>query len=218
MNMQPVILISGEEAVESGSGSQVFVLSRKYSEGVSRSGGLPLMPADIRATDEYADLADGLILTEGPPIHRGRYGKYYTSFEEIRTLSITRDEFEFALFHAFYRKGKPVLGIGRGMDIINTALGGSLQNLTKEEAKASPITVLPDTDLGKQFPRLPVPGKGREIKTVRLADALIAWALEADGAPVGFEQTGRPVFGIQWHPEWEKLILDDLLRYFIAQF
>jgi putative glutamine amidotransferase len=216
--MQPVILISGEERVDPGNGSQIFLLSRKYTEGVFRGGGLPLMPTDIRVTDDYTDFADGLILTEGPPIHRGRYGKYYTSYEEMQNLSISRDEFEFSLFHAFYRKGKPILGIGRGMDIINTALGGVLGSRKPGEGKASPLSVLRDTELGKHFSTLPVPDKSREINIERLADTLMAWAFDGDDVPVGLEQAGRCVFGIQWHPEWEKLILDDLLPYFIAQF
>jgi gamma-glutamyl-gamma-aminobutyrate hydrolase PuuD len=130
--MKPRIAITGEECVEPSRGLQLFVLSRQYAAAVSRSGGLPFMPADVRLAEEYGDIADALILTAGPPVHRSRHGGYYRSSEEMAGVSITRDEFEFSLFYAVSRRNKPVLGIGRGMDIINIALGGGPERLAPD--------------------------------------------------------------------------------------
>ncbi|MDR0638756.1 MAG: gamma-glutamyl-gamma-aminobutyrate hydrolase family protein, partial [Spirochaetaceae bacterium] len=94
---KPPIAVTGEEVVEPLSGSQVFVLSRRYGSAVARAGGLPLMPGDVRLAGDYAEITGALILTEGPAVHRGRYGKYYRSCEEMRELSITRDAFEVSL-------------------------------------------------------------------------------------------------------------------------
>jgi hypothetical protein len=179
---KPRIAITGEEVVEPMGGSPVFVLSRRYGAAVARAGGLPLMPGDVRLAGDYAEIADGLILTHGPAIHRGRYGKYYLSFEEMRGLSISRDGFEFSLFREFHRRNKPVLGIGRGMDIINIALGG-------------------------------IPG---EAAPEKLGGALKPWVLKP-GAPEGIVLPGAPVFGVPWRPEWEDLILNDILSWFVGE-
>ncbi|MDR1903609.1 MAG: gamma-glutamyl-gamma-aminobutyrate hydrolase family protein [Treponema sp.] len=213
--MKARIAISGEECVEPLGGAQVFLLSRKYASAVTKGGALPLMPADVRLADEYGDLLDALILTEGPPIHRGRYGKYYTSFEEMMKLSITRDDFEFFLFHAFSKRGKPILGIGRGMDIINVALGGTLKEDKREENLVS-VSVSAGTELGSFFSALP-DVRGKAITTETLSPVLRPWAQGSGGEIEGFEQPGAQVFGILWHGEWEKLILDDLVPWFVSR-
>jgi gamma-glutamyl-gamma-aminobutyrate hydrolase PuuD len=211
---KPLVAVSGEECLEPNMGAQVFVLSHKYGSAISRGGGLPVMPADVRLAEDYGDTADALILTEGPPIHRSRYGKYYTSFEELRSLSIVRDEFEFTLFHAFYRRHKPVLGIGRGMEIINIALGGGL-----EESTPSADAVFTPSVSGEPRFKAPVPPVkgGRKTKVEPLAAPLKPWILGVDGVPLGLEQSGAAVYGIQWFSEWESLILDDLVSYFIGR-
>lgn len=211
---KPLVAVSGEECLEPNMGAQVFVLSHKYGSAVSRGGGLPVMPADVRLAEEYGDTADALILTEGPPIHRSRYGKYYTSYEELRTLSIVRDEFEFSLFHAFYRRKKPILGIGRGMEIINIALGGALEEFAQSAVPFSPSVL---GDLGARFPAVPAVKGGRKTNVKPLAAPLKPWILGTDGVPLGLEQRGAAVYGIQWFPEWESLILDDLVGYFIGR-
>lgn len=217
---KPRIVITGEEAAAPLSGAQIFVLSRRYSSAVARAGGLPLMPGDVRLAGDYAEIADALILTEGPAVHRGRYGKYYPSFsfEEMRQLSVTRDEFEFSLFREFRLKNKPVLGIGRGMDIINIALGGTLGNLKESAPECpSPVAVSANTELGRRFPHLPNAGTVKRPLPERLGGALKPWALGPGKIPEGIELPGVPVFGIQWHPEWEHLIMEDILGWFIGE-
>jgi putative glutamine amidotransferase len=172
------------------------------------------MPGDVRLAGDYAEIADGLILTEGPAIHRGRYGKYYRSVEEMRGLSISRDGFEFSLFREFHRRNKPVLGIGRGMDIINIALGGTLGDAAPERPVPVPVTVRKDSELGRRFPRLPDMGAGKRPPPEKLGGALKPWALGPEEIPEGIELPGSPVFGVQWRPEWENLILEDILAWF----
>lgn len=212
----PLIAITGEDAIEPLSASQVFVLSQRYVSAVTRAGGLPLMPADIRLVQEYADITDALILTEGPPVHRARYGKYYGSFEEMAGLSITRDEFEFSLFQEFRTRNKPVLGIGRGIDIINVALGGVLRNTVQEFPGPRPILVRGDTKPGRRFPALPDVYSGKRPQTEHLGSGLIPWALGTDEVPEGVELPAAAIFGIQWHTEWETLILNEFIPWFIG--
>lgn len=70
------------------------------------------------------DECDGLLLTGGPDVHPGRYDKLYdTSRCEIDEI---RDTLEFALIKKAFEKNLPILGICRGQQILNVALGGSL--------------------------------------------------------------------------------------------
>jgi putative glutamine amidotransferase len=210
----PVVLISGEEGVDPLAGVPHFVLSRKYSDAVAAGGGLSLMPQHIGCTEDYVRLADALILTEGPPIHRGRYGKYYTDFAGLMAVSPTRDDFEFTLFRAFLKAGKPVLGIGRGLTIINAALGGTLLDLPKDEA-AQGNTVLNDTRLGKVLRELPPAAESGGPVIEKLAPDLRVWAKAANKIIEGIEHATLPVFGVRWHGEWEDRILGDLVKFII---
>ncbi|MDR3341924.1 MAG: gamma-glutamyl-gamma-aminobutyrate hydrolase family protein [Treponema sp.] len=215
--MQPIILISGEEGLDPQRGSLHFVLSKRYVAGVAKGGGLPCMPADIRGTGDYARLADGLVLTEGPDIHRGRYGKYYAFFNEMWDLCITRDDFEFALFHAFYQQAKPIFGIGRGMHLINAALGGTVLDKNKEAVQVQQVVVSEDTRLGAFCGDLPPVSGSGGAAIERLPSVLRAWAAGEDGTPEGIEHRELPIFGIGWRAEWEQRILGDLMTYMVTR-
>jgi putative glutamine amidotransferase len=209
--VRPVILISGEEGLDPQRGSFHFVLSKRYAQGVAQAGGLPLMPEDIRCTQDYALLADGLVLTEGPKIHRGRYGHYYAFFNEMWDLCITRDDFEFALFHAFYQGKKPIFGIGRGMGLINAALGGTLDD--RSVGVPQSCLVHEHTGAGAFCPVLPPGGGGPHLAQV--SPVLRIWAAGADGTPEGIEHIELPIFGIGWHPEWEGPVFGALMNYLV---
>jgi putative glutamine amidotransferase len=215
--MKPIVLISGEEGIAPFLGSPHFVLSRKYPDAFAAAGALPLSPLDFRLVAEYAELAEGLVLTEGPGIHRGRYGKYYRSRQEMANLCPSRDDFEFALFHAFVSLKKPVLGFGRGMEIINVALGGTLFDDPEPDAgEDRPIRMPKDTRAGKAIGTLP-PVRGNSTRRIEsLAPALRIW-VESGGKDrliEGIEHTGLPLFGVSWRREWESILLEKLIPWF----
>jgi putative glutamine amidotransferase len=233
--MAPVVLITGEEGIDSMAGSPHFVLSKLYPRAAAKAGALALMPQDVRRVPEYTLLADALILTEGPPIHRGRYGKFYTDYQGMMALSPTRDDFEFTLLRSFLEAKKPVLGLGRGMNIINTALGGVLRddpqptsgaaagNTTETKAAAGAavlsqgVIVQGNTRLGAAFPSLPAAAEAGGTVIEDLPGDLRIWAESAEGTIEGIEHRELRVFGIRWHPEWQDFILGDLFNLFISQ-
>ncbi|MDR2665159.1 MAG: gamma-glutamyl-gamma-aminobutyrate hydrolase family protein, partial [Oscillospiraceae bacterium] len=110
-------------------GTGHFVASKKYARALRGRGLTALTPLDASLGAEYAARAGGLVIADGPPIHKGRYGGIYETFEQMSALQLTRDELEFALLDAFLAIGKPVLGIGRGAALINAALGGEPERL-----------------------------------------------------------------------------------------
>ncbi|MBQ5747056.1 MAG: gamma-glutamyl-gamma-aminobutyrate hydrolase family protein, partial [Clostridia bacterium] len=68
------------------------------------------------------------LLTDGPSIHVGSYGMIYNSATKFPELAREREIAEFYLVKRFIEEKKPVLGINRGMNLLNVALGGNLES------------------------------------------------------------------------------------------
>lgn len=76
------------------------------------------------ATEDYVNVLDGLILQGGADIDPTVYGEQPT--DVIGPTDAVRDQFELELLRGFAAAGKPVLGVCRGMQLINVAYGGTL--------------------------------------------------------------------------------------------
>jgi putative glutamine amidotransferase len=107
---------------------EAFLLPRNYVLAVQRGGGLAVMlPPDgatTAAPDETLDLLDGLLLAGGADIDPGSYGQ--AAHPETTGTVPERDAFEIALVRGAIARDMPVLGICRGMQLINVACGGTL--------------------------------------------------------------------------------------------
>src|SRR3954454_2135276 len=106
----------------------VHLLPRMYVDAVQRAGGAALiLPADATwATppDGAPDLIDGLLLAGGADIEPKFYGA--ESHPETKGTTPERDTFEIALARRAVERDMPFLGICRGMQVMNVALGGTL--------------------------------------------------------------------------------------------
>jgi putative glutamine amidotransferase len=199
---------------------QAFLLPRSYVDSVQRAGGLAVMlPSDEHAIDDpdsILDLIDGLILAGGADIDPGAYG----SERHAETLGTVpeRDTFEIALTRRAFERDLPLLGICRGMQLMNVARGGTL------------LQHLPESHGHSDHRRNPGSFDGAD-HDVRLRDGSLAARAAGetthgtkshhhqavDRLGEGFEITGwstldelpeaieapesRFALGVQWHPE-----------------
>ncbi len=190
-----------------------------YMEGVRQEGGLPLMlpltddPGEIR---QLADLCDGFLFTGGQDVSPSVYGE--ETLPCCGETSAARDAMEIALLSAALEQGRPLLGICRGIQLINAALGGTLyQDLDSQlpgaaahhqsppyDAPAHTVTVLRDTPLHDllRCDRLAVNSYHHQgVKTT--APGLSVMASAPDGLTEGVWLPDYPFcWAVQWHPEF----------------
>ena len=98
-----------------------------YINAVYRAGGTPIIipPFDTnKQLKEYIELVDALVLSGGEDIYPANYGE--DTLIELENINPDRDKWEISLFKEAYQAKIPILGICRGMQLINVALGGSL--------------------------------------------------------------------------------------------
>ena len=220
--MKPKILIVGEDGFNMDSGH--FVINLEYQRAISEAGGLPLMAFDVLHAEEYLNMADGLFLTGGPDMHCYRYGEIYRSRQEMPPFSRTRDDLDFALFNLFVKAKKPVFGVGRGLQVINVGLGGSLyKDIARDTGKAHPdenapttgydavtckaqfafhdVNVEPGTKLASIMGPVEKVNSCHHQAVSRLGEGLVISAHAPDGIVEAIEHKTLPCFAVQWHPE-----------------
>jgi putative glutamine amidotransferase len=197
-----------------------LLLPRNYVEAVQRAGGFAVMlppdPGLIEDPSEALDLIDALVLAGGADIDPGAYGQDMHP-QTVGTVP-ERDAFEIALVRAAIERDLPMLGICRGMQLINVALGGTLlQHLPEHFGHQEHRRVAGsfdgadhDVDLTSGTLAQRVVGDAQHATKShhhqgidRLGEGLeISGASVLDGLPEAIELPGRRfVLGVQWHPE-----------------
>ena len=186
-----------------------------YVDAVLRAGGVPMMLSGQcpDCAERWLDVVDGVVLIGGGDINPAEFGS--AGHETIYNLSAERDAMELALMRALLTHPKPVLGICRGMQILNTVLGGTLHvhlpDVVGESVlhRAPPrdpiqhsIQVAADSELAKVI--------GQQVHTAswhhqaidQLGQGLKAVAWAPDGVIEAVELEGRQdLLAVQWHPE-----------------
>ena len=121
--MKPLILLTGGTGA-AANGTPTWALNQNYAENIRRAGGIPILAVSNDCAEEYADLADGLLLSGGKDVEPKLYGQ-----EKMFDFVITdpqRDDLEYKIIKAFVDRRKPIWGICRGIQILNVYFGGTL--------------------------------------------------------------------------------------------
>jgi len=200
-------------------------LNNTYVRSVAAAGGLPLLlpvvseESDIEACAEaYVDSLDGLMFSGGADLSPHLFGE--APLPCVARISESRDSWELALFRAARKRGLPILGICRGCQVINVALGGTLyQDIPSQVPGAhghypqgqAMDELYHDVEIADSGSRLAKAlGSGRlrtnsfHHQAVRdLGKDLVQTARSADGVIEGYEGTDpeRFLVAVQFHPE-----------------
>ena len=194
------------------------ISQRSYTTAVADAGAVPvILPANESATgdlDAVLDLLDGLILAGGGDIDPAAYG----AAADPATIGFRaeRDHFELALARRALERDLPVVGICRGMELINVALGGTLdQDLDDVATHLHTPGQFTDHDVRLEPGSLAARAVGAERVAVRshhhqgvagLGAGIVAsgWA-EPGGVIEAIEIPGRAwALGVLWHAEEER--------------
>ena len=187
-----------------------------YSEAVALAGGLPFMVANLDPglAPVYAAAADAVLFSGGVDVEPSHFGQ--EPQPGLGQVSIERDRFELALYSAARERGLPVLGICRGIQLINVAQGGTLhqhvpalpQVLQHEQAdiRGHPIHTVrldPKARLAEALGMSELKTNSFHHQVIdELGDGLRAVGWTADGLVEVLEEAhGSFILAVQWHPE-----------------
>ncbi|TCK22989.1 gamma-glutamyl-gamma-aminobutyrate hydrolase family protein [Pseudonocardia endophytica] len=194
---------------------QVVLLTRNYVDMVAAAGGTPVLLPPTATAADAVDVCDALLVVGGPDVDPARYGAEPGPHSDPPRTE--RDDSDLAALRRALDRRIPVLGVCRGHQLLNVALGGTLhQHLpdvvghlrhSVEPATFGPVTVAPEP--GSRVARAL---GGDEVQVWchhhqaidRVADGLTVTARADDGTVEAVELDGHPfVVGVQWHPEQE---------------
>jgi len=199
-----------------------WVMNQRYVHAVMASGGVPVLvpllaedPATLR---EIYERLDGVLVPGGVDIDPA----YYRSprHDKLGRLDPARDTAELVLARWAVKDSKPFLGLCRGLQVLNVALGGSLwQDLSEERPDslkhdffptagwerdhlAHMVDVRLDSRLGGALGGGAVPVNSMHHQGInRLGYGLVSTAVAPDGLVEAAEVEEGFAVGVQWHPE-----------------
>lgn len=223
------VLIVGRISPESkGVRGESFAAGQTYFRAIERAGGIPLMVPPLPSlADRIGGLiasVDALVLHGGGDVDPRRYGEE-PSAEQLYGIVHEHDEVEIAVVRAALEADIPLLAICRGMQILNVALGGTLQQDVGTEDHWFHFHRVTLTE-GCRIAGAIGSTTAERCHSVhhqavaRLADGLTLVGTADDGMPEAAEVDGASwAVAVQWHPEdsagddaQQQALFDELLR------
>jgi len=188
----------------------------------------------MRPGDPIEGEFDGVVIGGGDDVDPVRYGRDVLEGANVE-IDHGRDAVDFTVFEEAWRSHVPVLGICRGLQVVNVARGGTLvQDLPlerpsevahrvpkKENRRDHPVTVEPGTRLARIAGMSEIDVNSRHHQAIeRAADGFAVAATAPDGVIEAIEaKDGRWLVAVQWHPEnlTDDAVSQRLFREFVAE-
>jgi putative glutamine amidotransferase len=219
---RPIIgILTNLLTIEEGrfAGMERLYVNRNYIDCIHEAGGLPfLIPilSDGEAIHRQIEMMDGVLLTGGQDVSPQFYNEKPYACESI---CLERDLHEIAVLKVADLLNKPILGVCRGIQMINVAFGGTLyqdigahfptkafehsQKMDKNEVSHS-VKIYPKTTLSRIFESETIITNSFHHQAIKeLAPGFQVSARAEDGVIEGIEkgEEGSYIVGVQWHPE-----------------
>jgi len=207
---KPVIGITGNEKTHPDDNIMMSYVAKGFVEGVKDAGGIPIiLPiGDQEMACHYISMIDKLILTGGQNVHPQFYGEKKTI--ESDDYNLVRDEFELALLKEALRQNKPIMAICRGVQLVNVAFGGTLNQEIEGHWQGLPfgtshsIETVEGSVVAKLF------GKESQVNSVHrqsikdLAPNFRVTAIDPRDQTIEAIESidEHRIIGLQWHPEF----------------
>ncbi len=208
----PIIIIVGRQSEKAiGVRAEAYASGQRYYKAIERAGGVPVMlpPMPELLDGRLIDLigrVDGVLFHGGGDIDPRRYGDAATA-EQVYGIVHEHDEVELAVMHAAINHDLPVLGLCRGLQILNVALGGTLvQDIGSEShwMQYHPVSLEPGCRLAEAFGTVR-PARCHSVHHQiidQLGDGLSVVGRADDGMLEAVElKAATWVVATQWHPE-----------------
>jgi putative glutamine amidotransferase len=200
-----------------------WVMNSRYSVAIADAGAapamIPLLSRDLESLRAVYDRLDGVLLAGGVDMDPGTFGE--APHPRLGRIDPDRDAVELTLANWAIAEKKPILGLCRGHQVLNVALGGTLwQDIESQlpgaikhdyyptagyarDIKAHPVSVAPGSRLEAAFRQPAIQVNSMHHQAVKdLAGALLASGRSPDGLIEAFESgTEHFLVGVQWHPE-----------------
>lgn len=201
--------------------------TKNYQDALSSLG----VPYEVSLRPENSDAFDALLLPGGGDISPARLGEPDGGYPDI-DVDPSLDDAQFALLDAFARQNRPILGICRGLQVINVYFGGTvIRHLTTADAhrhigrdQLHPVQNVPGSALCRLYGASCVVNSAHHQGCGRIAEGFAVAQRAPDGVIEALEHKTKPVLGVQWHPErtgfaYSRPGIADggkLFRYFLA--
>jgi putative glutamine amidotransferase len=217
-------------------GFPIFMIMEAYIHALQRNGACPVMVPPGLTEQDFAALMprlDGLLFTGGGDVHPKYYGG--KNHPLLDGVDQERDQLEVSLAQSAIDLRIPFLGICRGLQVINVALGGTIyEDILDQLPGALQHSNYPAYP--RSYPAHPISiQQGSQLESIlgarqarvnslhhqgikELSPHLVATAFAPDGIVEAFEYSDHPFgIGVQWHPEWlkDETSMDPLFQAFI---
>jgi putative glutamine amidotransferase len=217
--MHPLIGITGCRE-QNRHGQPVTLLAEAYARAVTGAGGIPLLilpGIGQQLLRSILSSLGGLLFSGGGDIEPQRYQSTYRG--RLVDVDPERDALELDLVQMAVTAGKPFLGICRGCQVVNVALGGTLHpdlrsapnsplrhefGPAERRVRAHDVAIMPKTVLADIIEAKSIGVNSHHHQGLDgVSSRVSVSALAPDGLVEGIEVLEHP-FGIavQWHPEW----------------